>query len=260
MKRRNNNNQNNQYNQYYGNGQQYYNGNNQYYNQNGQYYNQNGQYYNQNGQYYNQNQGQQQNKFGIYNQQPMNNNKKKKFNISKDLLIKIGAGLGVLLLLILIIVGFKSCNKKEPANVEYDDDGYVQVGNDTLGYVKVPSDWVKFKDVNAERGIRYSDKDGVYIVSLDALSTDEISAEEFALGTANQLQQSGIPDIKGAQVKLGNYQAYQIYGQQTTTGTWVLVYFFEAEDGNTHYVGIEGPDTENEAFKIPDTYTLKKSK
>ena len=272
MSRRNNN-QNNQYNQYYGNGQ-YYNGNRrnngQYYNPNGQQYynpnqynNGNGQYYSPQQQYYkpnsaNQNQQQQQpNMFGVAPEQPEKNKKKKEFKINKDLLIRIGLFVVFAVALVLAVSLIKGCSKEEDVPVEYEDE-YKVIGSEALGYLTVPGDWVVFKDKNSQRGIRYSDSNGDYIISLDALSTTEISAQDYALGTANQLESVGVSDIKGATVKLAGYEAYQVYGYHQEQNKWVLAYFFEAEDGNTHYVGIEGIDKENEAFKIPDTFKLKK--
>lgn len=279
MSRRNNqNNYNYNGNQYYGNGQNY-NGNNQYYNPNGQ-YNQNGQYNNnnnnrnaqynnRNGQYYNQNaqynQGQynqngqyfnKPNKFGLYDQPQQNNgnnNKKKKFNIDRALLNKIIMFAGFAIVLLLIVFSINSCGKKKA-----EDKDVVTVGTETYGYVSVPSDWVNFKNSSPiKSGVQYSDITTTYIVTLDALSTKDISAKEYALGYANELEKVGV-SVQGAEVKLGKYDAFQVYGQDQSSKKWVLIYFFEAEDGNSHYVGVEGPDKSNEAFAIPESFTLKK--
>ena len=75
---------------------------------------------------------------------------------------------------------------------------------------------------------------------------------------ANDLENNKGITVQGAEVKLGKYDAYQVYGQQKGSNIWVVLYFFETEDGNTHNIGIEGPDRFNEAFSIPETFTLKK--
>ena len=254
-------NQNNQYNgnyngnQYYGN--QYYNQNGQqYYNQNGQqYYSQNGQpYYNQNGQqYYNQNPSKppKNNRFGFLSQQEQNN--KQPNQDKKSLFIKIGLFSAFAIILIIIVLCINSCGKKE-VEPEYEDSKVV--GKENIGYVTIPSDWVIFKNQNPVRGIQYSDINGEYIITLESLSTSQINARDYALGTASNLEKAGIT-LQGSEVKLGKYNAYQIYGQ-SQNNIWVLVYFFEAEDGYTHYVGIEGPDRNNEAFKIPETFKTTK--
>ncbi len=260
MSRRNNqNNYNYNGNQYYGNGQNY-NGNNQYYNQNGQY--NNGQYYNnQNGQYnqnaqyqYNQNnQYYKPNKFGLYDQPQQNNNGKKK--IDQALLVKIGMFAGGALILLLIVFCINSCGKSNKSECA---DDYKLVGEEPFGYVCVPTDWVSFEEDPPNRQFQYSDINGSYIITLDVLSTSQISAKEYALGTANSLEKNQGITVQGAEVKLGKYDAYQVYGQQKESNIWVLLYFFETEDGNTHNIGIEGPDRNNEAFKIPETFIVKK--
>lgn len=263
MSRRSN--QNNQYNgnqyngnQYYGNNNQYYNQNGQYYNQNGQYYNQNGQYYNQNGQYYGRNNQMPQkqpksNKFGILGPQNTNTSNQKKTTKDNSLLIKIGIFAVFAIILLIIVFSINSCGKKsEPACAE----DYRQVGTEKYGYYCIPSDWVKFENENPIRGIQYSDINGEYILTLDSVATSEISAKDYALATANSFQNAGIV-AQGAEVELDKYKAYQVYGQ-TDGGIWLLVYFFEADDGYSHYVGVEGPDKTNEAFKIVESFTTEK--
>ena len=251
MSRRNNQNNNYNGNQYYGNGQ-YYGGNNRNYN-NGQYgqYNQNGQYgqynqqYSQNSQYYKQG-----HKFGLYDQPQQNNNGKK--SIDKNLLIKIGLFAGFAIILLLIVFAINSCGKKEKAHCA---DDYKEVGSQALGYVCIPTDWVNFKDTNSNRGLRYSDVSGTYIITIDGLPTSEINAQNYALGVANNLEKLGVK-VQGAESKIGDYNAYQVYGYSEESGktTWILTYFFEANDGYTHYLGVEGPSKDNEAFKIPESF------
>lgn len=274
MGRHKKNNQNNDYNnqyygnnQYYNNGQynnqngQYYNGNNQYYNQNGQYYNGNNQYYDQNGQYYNgNNQYYDQSQYQQYNQgynyqQPSNNKDKKGKKIDKKLLMGIGLFAVFAIALIVIIV----CFTNSPSSTQDEDENSEsrKVGSAQLGYVTVPNDWLKFIDENGARGIQYSDKDGQYIITLDALSTSEIDAETFATGKASLLEKEGVKDLAGTVVDFGKYKAYQVKGYYEDVGVWLQLWCFEAEDGYTHYVGIEGPDQNSEYFKIPFTFTLK---
>ena len=257
MSRRNNQNNNYNGNQYYGNGPYYGGGNNQYYNQNGQYYNNNNRQYNQNTQYNPNNQYyKQNNKFGLYNQPQQNNNDKN--DDKKMLFIKIGMFAAAALLIILVVFGINSCGKKEEQEEKnVCGDEYKQVGEEFFGYVCVPSDWVSFEEEIPNRQYQYSDVNTNYIITLDVLSSTQISAKEYALGKAKDLEDKGIT-VQGSEVKLGKYDAYQIYGQQKQSNIWVLLYFFETEDGNTHNVGIEGPDRFNEAFKIPETFVLKK--
>ena len=234
------NNQNNNNNNYY---------NNQYYDQNGQYYD--NQYYGQNDQYYN----------GQYNQgynQPQNNNGNNKL-LDKPTIIAISIMVGILIIALIIFFVVKNNNSEgnETTDPPVETETRV-VGNDTLGYVTIPSDWLKFQDVNATRGLQYSDKDGIYIVTLDALSTDQIDAKTYAAGVAGKLENEKVSQLTGATVNLAGYTAYQVYGYYEKNDIWLVVWCFEAEDGNTHYIGVEGPDSNSEYFNIPNTFRLKK--
>lgn len=260
MGRRNKNNQNNYP---YQNGQ-YYNG--QYSNQNGYY---NGQYYNQNGQYYNQN-GYYNNQYPQYNQNYgynyQNNNKKKKtpFNLSKTALIGIAAFIVFVIVIIVTIIIINTSDSDGKDNNDVKENPPVEekttktVGNNTLGYVEIPEEWVKFQDVNAVRGLQYSSEDAKYIITLDAMATSEVGAETYAKAVAAQLSKEGVKDLQGARIQISNYNAYQVSGYYEKDKIWLYVWCFEAEDGNTHYIGIEGPDDNSEYFKIFKTFTLKK--
>ncbi len=235
MGRRNNQNNNNNY------------YNNQYYDQNGQYYD--NQYYNQNNQYYN----------GQYNQgynQPQNNKGNAKL-LDKTTIIGICILVGILLIALIVFFVVKNNNGTDPK----PDDGTVEldtrvVGNDTFGYVTIPSDWLKFQDVNVNQGLQYSDKDGTYIITLDAVSTEQLDAKTYAAGVAGKLEAEKVSQLTNATVNIAGHTAYQVYGYYEELDIWLVVWCFEAEDGNTHYIGIEGPDPNSEYFKIPNTFRL----
>lgn len=261
------NNQNNNYNQ---NNNRNYNG--QYNNMNGQYYNNqypqnynnnpyynNGQYNNNNGQNYS-NQYPQNRNFG----QPVNNNQKpkekkpdkekKKFTLSKNMIIIIAAVLALIAIVTVIII--KNNSSKEPEEIVEADTRVV--GNKTLGYVTIPIDWLKFKDVENVRGLQYSDKDGEYILTLDAVVTSSLDARGFIDQKKTELESVGITTEETVK-SIGGYNAYQISGFYEEKNLWLMVWCFEAEDGYTHYIGIEGTDKENEAFKIAETFKLKET-
>lgn len=273
----NRNNQNN--NNYYGNGNPYNGQNGQYYNGNGgrgnRQYNQNGQYYNGNntgsrahysGQYYN-NQYNQNAQYGKQNnmqnrQQPMNqyqanqnqSNKKEKKPLNTDLIKKIAMGVGAVFAIVILVLLFKSCtSSKEEVLFE---DGQKEVGDSTYGYITVPSDWMKLTDVESSTGVRYSDKDITYAATIDL--SNSLSPEEFANTAKKQLQNVGVTNLIVAEEKWNGYDAYKLTGFSDENGSYVLAYFFKAEDGLAHYVGVEGPDKDTNYFKIPQTYKYKK--
>ena len=256
---RNNNKNNNYYGNNYNQGN-YYNGNNgQYGNYNNnvrqsnrQYMRQyNNQYYNnQNGQYQNQNMQYQQ--YNAYN----NGNQKKKKGLDNESLKKIGIIVGIIVLVLVLFFIFKGCSKNSNNEKEIEDNETQRVGNTTFGYVTIPSDWLNLQDTTSTTGLRYSDKDLIYAITLD--TSDSLNAEEFVYTARNQLQSAGVEGFVVTKVKFNDYDAYKLSGYHQGNNKYVLAYFFNADDGIAHYVGVEGPDNNSEYFKILDTFNLKK--
>lgn len=257
-----NNNQNNNYfgnnynqnqgNYYNGNNRRYGNYNNRQYNNNNRQYN--NQYYNQNGQYNSNQFNQPMNNFTPYNN-PNNKNKEKKLN--KELLKKIGIGAGIAVFLLLVFFMVKGCTKSEKVNEEVNEQKEVQtVGTSQYGYLTIPNDWLRLEGTSESTGLRYSDKDIIYAVTLDTSSS--LSPEEFVYTARNQLQEAGVSNFEIVQVNFNNYNAYKLVGYHQGNNKHILAYFFKAEDNVTHYVGIEGPDNQSDNFKILDTYKLIK--
>lgn len=237
-------NQNNQY-----NGQN----NNPYYDQN-QYYNMNNQYNNMNNQYYNQN--------PYYNQ---NNNfladsksSKKKFNFKFDKKVLIGVLIALVVIvavILFIVLGGSKAEEKKPENTNTEDR---IIGDSTYGYITVPSDWLKFEDIENVRGIQYTDRNGDYIITMDAEKTSTITAQNWYNAMIDRFKKNGVINISSENVNVDKYNAFQVYGFHEESKVWLSVWCFETEDGITHYIGIEGPNYNNEYFNL--IYTFKNTK
>ncbi len=115
------------------------------------------------------------------------------------------------------------------------------MGNDDCGYVDVPTDWVRFADVNgvpdAEASFQTSDILGTTIVTLCVIDADPYTA---ACNMYNGLaaDEDSI-EVVDSMATIGGYQAYQVYA--TYSDDYFVTYFFETEDGKCHYVAIEFP-------------------
>ncbi len=257
--------------------QGYYNGGN--YN-NGQGYNPNPYYNNQNPNMYNNRNMPN----GYYGQNPMNNrnpnmnnqnmnnpnmnkNPNKKDDKNKKsllpLFIVLGAlGLVAVILLIVFLVSSSGNNDKKEDKPQ--EPAVLQdkvVGNDTNGYITVPGDWVNYVDSqNADNAmIQFSSKDKKYIVTLVYYTETNINPYSGAAAIAKSLKDEGCTDLKAAKITLtdANYETYIVSGVYPDK-TVMVTYFFEAEDGVTHCIMVEGPDATNNAFNIPATWKLKK--
>ena len=132
--------------------------------------------------------------------------------------------------------------------------GKQKVGDKDFGYVLVPSNWTRFVDPDAPSTLQYSYAN-LYILTMAHVPTSSMSAYQYASSYASRMKSEGV-DVKTATVKMGDYTAYQVYGKYESENTWLVTWVFETKDGQTRSLAIEGPDASNEAFSIPDTFTL----
>ena len=115
------------------------------------------------------------------------------------------------------------------------------MGNDDCGYVDVPTDWVRFADVDGidgtEASFQTSTPDGSTIVTMCVINTDPYTA---ACNMYNGLaaEEDSI-EVVDAMATIGGYEAYQVYA--VYTDDFFVTYFFETEDGKSRYVAIEFP-------------------
>ena len=132
-----------------------------------------------------------------------------------------------------------------------------RVGSDEFGYITIPENWVNFIDVDGNSTLQYSYAN-IYIATLYAVPTTQIDAYNYASNIMNKLKSEGVQNVQGATVNVGKYSAYQVYGYYANENIWLVCWFFETEDGKTHYISIEGPDRNSEYFNIPNSFSLSK--
>lgn len=191
---------------------------------------------------------------------------------SKLKLILIIAGIFVAFIVVLLIINAATKPKETPMPtpsapvvVEDDEDEYEsgeedeeeeledqRVGNSSFGYVTIPGDWVAYQDAASNGSLQYTD--GSYIVTLKAVSSSDSTALSYATAVKQNFINDGV-DTTGATVSLGKYKAYQVYGYYTSVQKWHVCWIFEAEDGKTHFISVEGPE-KTSAFKIPETFSI----
>lgn len=178
------------------------------------------------------------------------------------LIIGIVAGVIALAVIIGIIV---LCTGKSESDDNGDDTGTTEVeevttkvvGSEKFGYVTVPSDWVEV-EVDDDQA-QYGSKDRKYFVSFLASDTSEIKASEWMDGMKAVFEQQEIKNTKTGQEDFaGLGKAEVISGRYDAYDRWLKAYIIETADGQTRYIAVEGPDQENEAFNIPQTFVLKK--
>lgn len=129
------------------------------------------------------------------------------------------------------------------------------VGSDEYGYITIPENWAKFVDVDGNDTLQYSYAN-VYIATLYAVDTTVVDAETYASNVMTNIKNDGATQVKGAEINVAGYDGYQVYGYYEDINVWLVMWFFETEDGKTRYIAIEGPDPESEYFNIPNTFSV----
>ncbi|WP_276767465.1 hypothetical protein [Gemella morbillorum] len=157
----------------------------------------------------------------------------------------------------------KSETNKETENTQI-------IGSDEYGYVKVPKNWFRFKDVKGGNDIQYSDGSAYNIVTLNIFRPSQlgISETEYAsidpVYVANsvlsgQKNTSAFQKVWGAKSKIGEYDVY-VVNSITTSGKYFVTWVFRANDGKIHYASLEGNEATIEELlpMIEKSWTLKK--
>jgi len=179
----------------------------------------------------------------------------------------------ILLTISLLVVNLTGCKKKEKSDLnatkkEVSTMELQRVGSKQLGYVNIPVNWGKFKDLDPKvKDLQYSDSSGKTIVTMNlfdktGLSEEEarnFGAEEAARNVWANLSNGGAADVKGNTVKFKHYDTFQvsaIYPDKSRLVAWL----FNAEDNEIHYVAVESPSEERfmQVVKmISESYSLK---
>lgn len=134
----------------------------------------------------------------------------------------------------------------------------VTVGDSYYGYVDIPSDWSKFYDVDGNSSLQYSYA-GVFILSMDVVNNSLLDAKTAATNFYNSMSTSNdITGLTAATVKVGKYEAYQVYMFYPSENLFLITYWFMADDGAIHYLALEGPE-EVSGAKISDFLSIPES-
>ena len=163
-----------------------------------------------------------------------------------------------------------STSNKQQSETNKETENTQIIGSDEYGYVKVPKNWFRFKDVKGGNDIQYSDGSSYNIVTLNIFRPSQlgISETEYAsidpIYVANsvlsgQKNTSAFQKVWGAKSKIGEYDAY-VVNSITTSGKYFVTWVFRANDGKIHYTSLEGNEATIEELlpMIEKSWTLKK--
>lgn len=159
---------------------------------------------------------------------------------------------------------------KQQSETNKETENTQIIGSDEYGYVKVPKNWFRFKDIKGGNDIQYSDGSTYNIVTLNIFRPSQlgISETEYAsidpIYVANsvlsgQKNTSAFRKVWGAKSKIGEYDAY-VVNSITTSRKYFVTWVFRANDGKIHYASLEGNEATIEELlpMIEKSWTLKK--
>jgi len=160
---------------------------------------------------------------------------------------------------------------KPEEKITTTNDDYMVVGDDTLGYLKLPGTWTKGSVSGAsETAIQYIDDatvantaKGSYIVTLNVWSKtpdSKITAKTASEAEANYYNAND-PDASNVSVelvKVGKFDAYKLSCQYKSDNVWVITWYIDGDDGLVHIIQVEGLDLTNDFFKIPESFSFTK--
>lgn len=135
---------------------------------------------------------------------------------------------------------------KEESAKKFKEEGK-RIGSEDYGYVSVPKNWTRFYDADASSTLQYSYAN-VWIVTLYAVDAEQMDALSYASGVYNSLEEDGVEGLLGGKLTINDHNAYQVTCYYKEDNVYLACWFIEGNDGKTHYVAVEGPDSSSDYF------------
>ncbi len=152
--------------------------------------------------------------------------------------------------------------KAEPIETEVSDNGFVyngkvvEIGDDEHGYIMVPADAYRFYDDTATNVIQYAIDGPINIITIKHLPG--VGSYNAAQGIMKGIDDKGIVQgLTGATVKLGDYDAYQIYGLYPD-GVYEIIWVTEDKNDpdNSYYICFELDADHMNDLALAQTYKM----
>ena len=142
-----------------------------------------------------------------------------------------------------------------------------RVGSDDYGYIDIPKDWLKFRDVDGGDSIQYTDGSGYNIVTMNAYTKEKAKIqerEEFTAQTiANRIyynwqNNKNVNRVWGSKGAVAGNEAYQV-NVIMKSGQYLVSWIFK-KDEKVYLIALEG--NRETLIKLPPyiekTWSLRK--
>ena len=144
-----------------------------------------------------------------------------------------------------------------------------RVGSDDYGYIDIPKNWLKFRDVDGGDSIQYTDGSGYNIVTMNAYTKEKAKIqerEEFTAQTiANRIyynwqNNKNVNRVWGSKGAVAGNEAYQV-NVIMKSGQYLVSWIFK-KDEKVYLIALEG--NRETLIKLPPyiekTWSLRKWK
>ena len=142
-----------------------------------------------------------------------------------------------------------------------------RVGSDDYGYIDIPKNWLKFRDVDGGDSIQYTDGSGYNIVTMNAYTKEKAKIqerEEFTAQTiANRIyynwqNNKNVNRVWGSKGAVAGNEAYQV-NVIMKSGQYLVSWIFK-KDEKVYLIALEG--NRETLIKLPPyiekTWNLRK--
>lgn len=142
-----------------------------------------------------------------------------------------------------------------------------RVGSDDYGYIDIPKNWLKFRDVDGGDSIQYTDGSGYNIVTMNAYTKEKAKIqerEEFTAQTiANRIyynwqNNKNVNRVWGSKGTVAGNEAYQV-NVIMKSGQYLVSWIFK-KDEKVYLIALEG--NRETLIKLPPyiekTWSLRK--
>ena len=144
-----------------------------------------------------------------------------------------------------------------------------RIGSDDYGYIDIPKNWLKFRDVDGGDSIQYTDGSGYNIVTMNAYTKEKAKIqerEEFTAQTiANRIyynwqNNKNVNRVWGSKGAVAGNEAYQV-NVIMKSGQYLVSWIFK-KDEKVYLIALEG--NRETLIKLPPyiekTWSLSKEK
>lgn len=133
---------------------------------------------------------------------------------------------------------------------------YKQVGEEKYGYINIDSTWEPYLD--EDDMLQYVSKDNYESLTIFYVEELSFTLREYMTKLQEYAMEDGASDLKIIEVKVNNYDAYQMEGYYNKDNTYIVVWCFVDENNTLHYIEIDSNKYNSKTFSLIESYTLVK--